>query len=115
MDRCAAYVAARGALAAVARAAPGWPEVLAAQARDAAICAVMTTAQSLGHPSASAARRRCLRDALASAIELAATCDVVRATGVAGHDTERAQRMAGRSIALLGLLLHASTHVVDDD
>jgi hypothetical protein len=109
LDRCAAYVAARGALAAIHRAATSWPDGLAGQARDAAIGAVRATAEGIGHAHASAGRRRCVRDALHAALELAATCDVARAFGFGNAALDEAHRDAGRAIAMLGLLLHANT------
>ncbi len=111
LDRCAAYVAARDALAAIHRAAWAWPDTLAGQAREAAVGAVRATAESIGHGHASAGRRRCVRDALHAALELAATCDVARAFGFGDGALDDAHRDVGRTIAMLGLLLHANTHV----
>ena len=108
LDRCAAYVAAQRALAAVHHVDTVWPPDLAAQARRAAIDAVMTTAESIAHDHGSAARRRCLRAALGSAIALAATVDVARAMGIPDPRLEHAQRVAGRAIAMLGMFFHAS-------
>jgi len=105
LDRCAAYVAARHALAAVHASTETWPTPLADQARRAAAEVVMTTAEGIGHDHASPGRRRCLRAAIGSALEVAATVDVARAMGIAG--VERAQQLAGRSVAMLGLFLHA--------
>jgi hypothetical protein len=108
LDRCAAYVAARHALAAVHVAATDWPSELAEQARRAAVDTVMTTAAGIGHDHGSAARRRCLREAIATAIEVAAALDVARAMGLEDDRLAAAQRRAGRAVALLGLFLHAS-------
>jgi hypothetical protein len=106
LDRCAAYVAARHALAAVHASTHGWPMSLADQATRAAVDTVMTTAEGIGHDHGSPARRRCLRAAIGTAIEVAAAIDVARAMGYG--DLDRTQRLAGRSIALLGLFFHAS-------
>jgi hypothetical protein len=108
LDRCAAYVAAQRALAAVHHVGNAWPADLAEQARSAAIAAVMTTAEGIAHEQGSAARRRCLRAALGSAIALAATLDVARAMGVRDARLDHAQRGAGHAIAMLGMFFHAS-------
>jgi hypothetical protein len=108
LDRCAAYVAARHALAAVHVSTARWPESLADQARRAAVDTVMTTAEGIGHEHGSPARRRCLRAAIGTAIEVAATIDVARAMGYG--DLERPQQLAGRSIALLGLFFQANAN-----
>jgi hypothetical protein len=72
----------------------------------------MATAEGLGHAHASAGRRRCVRDALQAALQLAAACDVARAFGAEVAD---AHVPAGRAIAMLGLLLHANTHAWPED
>jgi four helix bundle protein len=112
LDRCAAYVAARHALTAIHATVASWPPPLAEQAKRAAIEVVMTTAEGIGHDHASPARRRCLRAAIGSAIEVAAVVDVARAMGYV--DLDRTQRLAGRSVAMLGLFLHASVKHDDD-
>ena len=114
LERCAAYVAAQHALAAVHHVGTVWPAPLATQAQRAALAAVMTTAESIAHAHGSAGRRRCLRSALASAIALAATVDVARALGVMDPRLEHAQRVAGRAIAMLGMFFHASAAVRAD-
>ncbi len=108
LDRCAAYVAARDALAAIRRAAPAWPANLAMPACDAAKRALVATAESMAYDVASPGRRRCARDALEAALQLAATCDVALAMGFADDVTD-AQREASRAVAMLGLFLHANT------
>ncbi|MDB4957042.1 MAG: hypothetical protein JWO36_4611 [Myxococcales bacterium] len=110
LDRCAAYVAARTALEAVHGAT--WPADVAEQAKRAAIEAVMATAESLHHDHASPARRRCVRTALVRAIELVAAVDVAQALGTELDDV---QRTAGRSVAMLGLLLHSSANPFPED
>jgi hypothetical protein len=108
LERCAAYVAAQGALAAVHHVGDAWPAELASRAQRAAIEAVMTTAEGIAHAHGSPARRRCLRAALASAIALAATVDVARALGIEDPRLDDAQRRCGRAIAMLGMFFHAS-------
>jgi len=109
LDRCAAYVAARAALIAVQRATASWPESLAARARHGAIDTVQLTAAAVSHDHASAGRRHCLREALTAALGVAATVDVAGAMGFAGDELADIQRIAGRTVALLGMFLHAST------
>jgi len=114
LDRCAAYVAARTALIAVQRVADGWPEELAERARSAAADTLNVTAFAISHGHASAGRRRCLRDALTSAIRLAASVDAARTGGVGDADLDHAQRTAGRTVALLGMFLHANTAAIPE-
>ncbi len=113
LDRCAAYVAARSTLSAVQRAASTWPEDLAARARRAAIHTLQITAEATSHDHGSAARRRCLRDAITSAVGLAASVDVARALGFTNPELMAVQRVAGRTVALLGMFLHANTSPID--
>ena len=111
LDRCAAYAAAREALEAIHHSSAAWPPRLAdlaGQARQAAVDTVMTTVESISYEHDSPGRRRCLRDAIGAALTLAATVDVVRALGLEGDHLDRTQQLAGRSVALLGLFLHAS-------
>ena len=115
LDRCAAYEAARGACEAIRGAAAAWPDPLAGEARRAAESAVAWIAEGLGHDHGSAARRRCLRAALATALELAALCDVARALGEASPPGDRALRLAGRSVAMLGLFFHATASPFVED
>ena len=107
-ERCAAYLATRGALAALQRASPDWPDELAARARAAALQAASTTVASLGHDPASAGRRRCLRHALHAAVDIAAACEVARALDARGADLDEAELAASRAISSLALFLHAS-------
>ena len=108
LDRCAAYVAARAALVAVNRVVGSWPERLADEARRAAVDAMMITAEGIGFTHGTAGRRRCLRDAITRAVSVAATVDVARAMGFGDDDLDHAERMAGRSLALLGMFFHAN-------
>jgi hypothetical protein len=108
-DRCAAYVAARAALIVVQRVAAHWPESLADRARRAASDALQLTAAAIAHDHASAGRRHCLREAITSALRVAATVDLARAIGPRSEELADVQRIAGRSVALLAMFLHAST------
>jgi hypothetical protein len=117
LDRCAAYVAARAAVEAVHDAVAGWSEdQLVGDARRAAVAVVMTIAEAIASEPCSPERRRCLRGAMATAIELAATIDVARALGARDEPTGEAQLRAGRTIAALGMFFHATTHpIVEED
>jgi hypothetical protein len=105
LECCTAYVAARDALDAAHRAAAAWPPVIADQVREVAANAILLTAEAIAYEAGTAARRRCLREALAAAIGLAATLDVARAMSLPDPD---AQRLAGRAIAMLGMFFHAN-------
>ncbi len=109
LERCAAYVAARAVLTAVQRAAPQWPEALGHRASRGALDTLQLTAQAAGHGHDSAGRRHCLREAITTALGVAATVDAVRAMGYGGDDLADLQRVTGRTIALLGMFLHAGT------
>jgi hypothetical protein len=110
LDRCAAYVAARTVLTAVQRAATQWPEALGHRARHGAFDTLQLTAQAARHGHDSAGRRHCLREAIAAALEVATTLDAVCAMGY-GEDLAELQRVTGRTIALLGMFLHAGTAI----
>ena len=114
LDRCAAYVAARAAVEAIDTAAPAWSEDVATHARQRAVDVVMTIADAVANQVGSAGRRRCLRTALATAIELAATLDVARALGARDEPTVDAQRSAGRTVAMLRLFFLATTHPIEE-
>lgn len=114
LDRCAAYVAARAALVAVQRVAGGWPDTLADRARRDAIETMQVTAEATAYGHATAGRRRCLRDALTSAIGLAASVDVAWAMGFDHAELDDAQRTAGRTVVLLGMFLHANTAPISE-
>ena len=117
IERCAAYVAARGAIAAIDRAAATWPPHLAVSTRRLAIDGVLALVEGLGHPHGTPARRRCLRAGLVHALDVSAGLDIVRAMGVDASDggLDRALAASGRTIALLSLFLHANSHRVADD
>jgi len=114
LERSAAYAAARAALTAIHDATAAWPSELAVQARRAAVATVATTAEGLAFGHNTAARRRCVRKALNTAIAMAAAVDVARALGHSDPLVDRAQYQAGRAIALLGLLFQASAMQLPD-
>ena len=109
LDRCAAYVAVRSLLITVEQVAGSWPIALADRARRAGMGAVELTAEAIAHAPGSAGRRRCLRDAITSVIGIAAAVDIARVTGFGGARLDDVQRIAGRSVALLAMFLHASS------
>ena len=111
LERCAAYVAARAVLTAVQRTATQWPEALGHRARHAASDTLQLTAQAVRHDHDSAGRRHCLREAITTALGVAATVDAVRAMGYGGDELAELQRVTGRTIALLGMFLHAGTAI----
>jgi len=114
LQRCAAYVATRATLTAVERAVERWPDSLAERTRRVAADAMETTAKSLAHDRLSAGRRRCLRDAITSAVAVASCIDLAHAMGFALVELDELHRLAGRSIALLAMLLHASTSPIPE-
>jgi hypothetical protein len=109
LERCAAYVAAQAALAAVQRVSGAWPADLADHTQRAALDAVNVTAVAITHDLGSADRRSCLRDAIIRAIHVAGFIDAAGAMGFGAARLDDVRRVAGRSIALLSMLLHAST------
>jgi hypothetical protein len=113
LDRCAAFVSARCALAAVIDAAYAWPCDVAEPARTTAADLLSSIADGIVLPAGTAARRRGLRLAIGHAIQLAALVDVARATGATGTALEHAQRTTGHTVALLGMLFHANARGAD--
>ncbi|HET9626659.1 MAG TPA: hypothetical protein VFP84_35090 [Kofleriaceae bacterium] len=109
LDRCAAFVAARTAASAAARAARHWPIALADRARREAVAAMEVTAEATAHPHASLDRRRCLRAAIARAIGVTDAVDHARALGFADPELDELARAAGRTVALLAMFFHANT------
>ena len=109
LDRCAAYVAARTALIAVQRATADWPVSLADRARHGATDTVQLTAAAISHDPASGGRRHCLREAITTALGVAATVDVARAMGFCEDGLADVQRVTSRTVALLSMFLHANT------
>ncbi|HSS01049.1 MAG TPA: hypothetical protein VLM79_28525 [Kofleriaceae bacterium] len=114
LERCAAYVATRATLTAVEGAVSRWPQSLGERTRRVAADAVATTAKSLAHDRLSAGRRRCLREAISSAVAVASCIDLAHAMGFALVELDELHRLAGRSIALLAMLLHASTSPIPE-
>ncbi len=110
LERSAAYVAARSVLALIRTATTTWPTDLAQAARQRAAAIVTAIEQSLEYPPTSAARRRCVRNAIGNAIELSAITDVARAQGLSLGDS---MQSAGRTMSLLGFAFHAT--LVPDD
>jgi hypothetical protein len=98
-------------LIAVQRSAADWPDSLGDRARRGAIDTMQFTAEAISYGPATAGRRQCLRAAITTALGVAATIDVAHAMGYGDGDGELVdvQRIAGRVVALLGMLLHAST------
>ena len=115
LERCAAYIATRAAVLVVHRASEAWPLELADRAKRAAVDAMMTASEALGHHATSPARRRSVRGALTHALEVSALCDVARAYGVDPVDIEHALQAIGRAIVLLSMLLHASAQDFPED
>lgn len=111
LERCAAYVAARAVLTEVQRSAADWPETLRLRARHAALDTLQLTAQAARQGHDSAGRRQCLREAITTALGVAATVDAVCAMGYGGDELAELQRVTGRAIALLGMFLHAGTAI----
>lgn len=111
LERCAAYVAARAVLTDVHRAAARWPEALRHRARQAALDTLQLTAQAVSHVHDSVGRRQCLREAITTALGVAATVDAARAMGYGDEELAELQRVTGRAIALLGMFLHAGTAI----
>jgi hypothetical protein len=109
LERCSAYVAAKAALAAVQRVSGSWPADLAVHAERAALDAIHVTAVAVAHSHGSVDRRSCLRDALTRAIHVAGFIDAAGAMGFGAGSIDDVQRVAGRSIAMLSMFLHAST------
>ena len=105
LERSAAYTAARSVLALIRTATTTWPTDIAQAARQRAAAMVSAIAQSLEHPPTSAARRRCVRNAIGNAIELSAITDVARAQGLSLGDS---MQSAGRAMSLLGFAFHAT-------
>ena len=108
LDRSAAYVAAKRALESVNGAS--WPPELGGPARRFATEMIDAIVKSLAFGETTVARRRCLRHAMISALELATICDVARAHGIANEESISA---TSRMLSLLGLAYHA-TSVLDD-
>lgn len=105
LERSAAYVAARSVLVLIRQVSLAWPTEIAQAARQRAGAMTASIAESLKHPPTSAARRRCIRNAIGNAIELSAITDVARAQGL---KMEGSLQSAGRTMSLLGFAFHAT-------
>ena len=112
-DRFAAYSSAQSALRAILRATCAWPADLAATAKSTANNMLAKTAEAADHAPTSAARRKCLRDALVDALVLAGMCDIAAAHGIANDDLDDSLRHASRTISMLGMSFHATAAVND--
>jgi hypothetical protein len=110
LERSAAYVAARSVFHVIRTVTMTWPTDLARVAQERAAAMTAAIAQSLEYPPTSAARRRCVRNAIGNAIELSAITDVARAQGLAMPES---MQSAGRTMSLLGFAFHAT--LVPDD
>lgn len=108
LEKCAAYVAARGALDTIVRTSRRWPELMGIEARIAALEMVRAVVDGVTCEPESVRRRRCARDAMTSALRVAALCDVARATGVDDVALEEAERATSRAVSVLALFFHAS-------
>lgn len=109
LDRCAAYVTARAALISIQYATADWPVSLADRARHGATDTLQLIAAAISCDPASSRRRHCLREAIRTALGVAATVDVACTMGFCGDGLVDVQRVTGRTVALLGMFLHAST------
>jgi hypothetical protein len=109
LERCAAFVAARSALDCVQRAGRGWPSSLAERARHEASEALRGTAEATTYRHATTDRRRWLRHALTRAVGVTDAVDRARELGFDDDELDELQRLAGRTVALLAMFLHANT------
>lgn len=108
LERNAAYIEAKRALESIGRAK--WPPEVARPAEQFATATVDAITQSFGYGPATAARRRYLRGALLSALELTTICDIARAQGLVTDDSILS---ATRMLSLLSMAYQA-TCVRDD-
>ena len=104
MDHTAAIAAAKTAFDVVQKAP--WPNELARPAKQCARDMLSSITESLGHDSVSSSRRRCLRNALLNAIELAAICDIARAHRLGSDDS---LPLASKALSLIGMTYHATS------
>jgi hypothetical protein len=108
MERDAAYVAARTALRTIQQASKAWPPEIATHANKAASDTVDAILDAFTKEPTSAARRKSLRGAVCSALELAAICDIALAYGLRTEALEDSLRCASRTLSMLGMSFHAS-------
>jgi len=113
LDRFAAYSSAHSALLAIQRATSAWPRDLAEHAKTTANNIVAKTAEANDHAPTSAARRKCLREALVDALVLASMCDIASSHGLTSEDLDDSLRHASRTVSMLGMSFHATAAAVD--
>lgn len=109
LERSAAYNEARRTRDVMTRAK--WPPELARPAALYACAALDALTQSFDHGPTTAARRRCLRNALLAALELTTLCDIARAQELASDEPIQC---ATRMLSLISMAYQA-TCVPDDD
>lgn len=108
IDRDAAFIAARAAQMTIEQATCGWPPDVARSAHKAAADTVAAVLAALKEAPTSAARRKGLRNALCSALELAAICDIALAYGLGNARVHESLRCASRTLSMLGMSFHAT-------
>lgn len=113
LDRNAAYVAARTAQVAIRDATRGWPSDVARCANKLAFDTVTAVVESLKHGPTSAERRKSLRGALCSALELAGICDIATSHGLGSVALEESLRATSRTLSMLGMSFHATAAGID--
>lgn len=112
-DRFAAYSSARDALNAIHKATTAWPPELAAQAKTTATNIIAKTVEAIDQEPTSAARRKCLREAIVEALMLASICDIASTHGLRSDELEDSLRHASRTISMLGMSFHATSAAQD--
>src|SRR4051812_25222032 len=110
-ERSAALAAAQRAHEEIQRASTRWPTEIAREARRRADDMLAALSSALEQEATSPGRRRCLRGALAYALELATICDVAHAHGVVVLDS---MRCTSRTLSMLSLTYHAAAIGGDD-
>jgi hypothetical protein len=113
LDRFAAYSAARDALTAIQKATSAWPPELAKQAKTTANNIITKTVAAVDEEPTSAARRKCLREAIVEALVLASICDLASSHGLNSEELDDSLRHASRTISMLGLSFHATSAAQD--
>jgi hypothetical protein len=113
LDRFAAYTSARDALASIQRATSAWPPDLAREATSVATKMTTKTAEAIDLDPTSAARRKCLREAICEALVLASICDLAMSHGMTSSELDESLRYASRTISMLGMSFHATAAAHD--
>jgi hypothetical protein len=108
LDRNAAYISAREAVAKVRHATAAWPPDVARCANRAATDTVVALVEALRHEPTSPERRTRLRDAVVHVLELAGICDLAIAHGLRSEEIVESLRSASRTLSLLGMSFHAT-------